>query len=45
LDTSIDDGGYAERPFPLSLGNINPTDRANTVKFEAAELVAKGVFF
>jgi len=41
LNTSIDDGGYAERPFAFTLRNINPTNRADLVKIELAELIAK----
>ena len=45
LNTSIDDGGNAERPFAFALGNINPTDRVDTVKIELAELIAKPTSF
>jgi len=32
---------YAERPFAFAFGDINPTNRMDTVKIELAELVAE----
>src|SRR5215470_8956588 len=41
LDTAIDNGGNAKRPFPVPLGDIDPTDGVNLVEIEGAELVAQ----
>src|SRR6516164_11361507 len=41
LDTSINDGGNAERTLAVPLGDIDPTDRVNLVQIEGAELSAQ----
>src|SRR5215831_10712472 len=41
LDTSIDDGGNAQRTLAVPLGDRDPTDRMHLVKIECAELSAQ----
>src|SRR5262247_2938470 len=41
LDTSIRDGGNAQRTLAVPLGDIDSTDWMNLVQIECAELVAQ----
>src|SRR6266446_1095626 len=41
LDTSISDGGNAQRTLAVPLGDIDPPDWMNLVKTECAELMAQ----
>ncbi len=41
LYTSIDDSGNAKRSFAFSLGDVDSTNRMDTVQFKLAQLIAE----